>query len=400
MGGSRMAQQPLACGWGRARMAVGAGLLLAALAGCSLISLKSPERPLSPQDLNARILTRERSSQFVAEVGRCADDIAATETDSAVLDNALRWEIAAVAESRRAATRMTPMMSLVDTWALAAQMQAFVADGGAGGALFGAHQDTVRAISDRYAADAEALARRLIAPRDFADYRSFIAQYVRQHPLADLTFARPSIIELWSRDTGADPKLVDAFGTIPQAMADAADRMQIYSDTLPAQMMRRTELALRSSGYSRSDLQSSLRRLDERLERLSAVAESTPELVHEAEAQVRDSLHEVLEHFDASSKSATETLRSERGELFTDIRSERAALVAAVDEQRKAFAADAARIADRAVTTAGAEARRAARDILLLLTLLALVVLGLPFGAGYLLGRARRDAAHRPPGGP
>ena len=40
--------------------------LTASLASCSLISLKSPEKPLSTRDLNARILTREYSARFIA----------------------------------------------------------------------------------------------------------------------------------------------------------------------------------------------------------------------------------------------------------------------------------------------------------------------------------------------
>src|SRR6478609_6701113 len=98
---------------GRCRLA--GGLLCLVLAGCSLVSLKSPERPLSQRDLDAH-------------------------------DNALRWQLAAVAESRRAATRITPMLSLVDSWALGVQMQAFVGEGGAGAALFGNHQQAVRDI--------------------------------------------------------------------------------------------------------------------------------------------------------------------------------------------------------------------------------------------------------------
>ena len=137
------------------------------VAGCSLLSLKSPERPLSARDLNARILTRDLSSQFIAPSGARAEDVAGTENDAAMLDNTLRWELAAVAETRRAETQMAPMMSLLDTWALAAQMQAFVADGGAGGTLFGTHQAAVRGVTDEFATGAEALAERLLASGEF-----------------------------------------------------------------------------------------------------------------------------------------------------------------------------------------------------------------------------------------
>jgi hypothetical protein len=365
------------------------GALSLALSSCSLISLKSPERPLSPRDLNARILTRELSAQFVSSVSRCADDIAGSERDPAVLDNALRWEIAAVGESRRAATRLVPMMSLIDTWALAAQMRAFTAEGAPGGALFGAHQQAVRDISDNYASDAQALAQRLLAPSDFATYQAFVGKYAREHPLADLTFARPSVVALWSREQGGDSRLVDSLGTIPEALADAADRLEIYGDTVPSQVMHKTQLALRESGYTGGDVQAAIAKLNERLDRLTAVAESTPELVRGAEAEVRLSLREVLERLG----SAGEALHAERVALFTDLQSERATVMAELDVQRKALAEDAARISSRVVKDTGAQLRDLAAEVLLLLIVLAVVVLGLPFAAGYRLGRARQGHA-------
>ena len=57
--------------WHSARRTLGTLPLLLALAACSLISLKSPERPLTAQELNARILTRALTSEFIAAVGRC-----------------------------------------------------------------------------------------------------------------------------------------------------------------------------------------------------------------------------------------------------------------------------------------------------------------------------------------
>jgi len=381
--------------WKRARL-LGNAAVLAVLVGCSLVTLKTPERPLSTRDLNARLLTRELSAQFVAAVTHCAQDIAAGEDDPVVLDNALRWEIAAIAESRRAATRIAPMMSLLDTWALAAQLRAFVADGAPGAALFGTHQDAVREVSGSFAADAEALARRLIAPGQFAEYERFVAEYTRAHPLRDLTFARPSVVELWSREQGAGVPLADSLGTIPEALTDAAERLQIYSDTVPSQMMRETQLALREAGYSRSEIRSTLGQLDERLARLTTVAESTPELVHSAEAEVRQSLYEVLNRLDASSARTIAALRTERTALFADLQSERAAVAAAVDTQRKALAADAGRIAEQAVKSAGTELRHLAAEALVLLIVLSLIVLGLPFAAGYMTGRAHGRRAGGP----
>ena len=369
---------------------LGCALLLGGAAGCSLLSLKSPERPLSARDLNARLLTRELAAQFQTAVTRCAANIEATEQDQTVLDNALRWEIAAFAESRRASTQMAPTMSLLDTWALAAQMQAFMAAGAPGGALFGAHQEAVRQVSGDFAEGAAGLARRLLSAPDFARYQAFVEQYAQQHPLVDLTFARASVMELWSREQGGDAKLIDSLGTVPEAVADAAQRLQIYGDTVPPQLMHETELALRQSGYSRAQVNAALQRLDERFARLADVAQSAPQLVQGAIGDVRLSLREVVDRLDASSRETTAALGAERTALFANIQSEREAMVAAVNTQRTAFAADATRVADRVVTTAGEQLRRLIAQTLLLLTLLFAVVLGLPFAAGYFLGRAHR----------
>jgi hypothetical protein len=372
---------------------LGGALVLLGPSGCSLVSLKSPERPLSTRDLNARILTRELSSQFDAAVARCADDIIGTENDPAIIENTLRWEIAAIGASRRAATRMAPMMSLLDTWALGVQMQAFLADGAAGGALFGNHQEAVRHVSADYASGGAKLAQQLIPPGELPDYQRFVTEYASEHPLRDLDFERASVIAQWSREKGADAKIIDTLGTIPEAMSDTADRLQIYGETLPTQAMRRTQLALRQAGYSNGDVQASLKQLDERLARLTAVAESTPELVHGAEAEVRQSLNEVLDRLDASSARSIAALGTQRAQLFSDLQSERQAVMAEVDTERKALAVDAGRLADQVVRSAGTQVRYLAGEVLLLLIVLAVIVLGLPFAAGYLVGRAQQRRA-------
>jgi hypothetical protein len=334
-----------------------AALLLLALSGCSLISLKSPEKPLTPQELDARIRTRAVSAQFIAAVTRSAQNIEASDDDPGVLDNTLRWEVSAVVQSRRAATQMAPMLSLLDTWALAEQLKAFVSPTGAGGTLFGTHQGPIREICDDYAADAEEIGRSVLKPQELAQFQQFVAGYVKQYPLRDLSFERGSVVELWSREHAGQDKLIDSLGSIPEALADAAQRLQIYGETVPAEVMHETELSLRESGYTRTDM--------------------------------RQSLREVLERLSASSRDTTEALRTERIALFADLQAERQALVTAFDAQRKLLATDGARVADQLVRTGGQQVRSLVGEVLLLLILLALVLLGLPFAAGYAVGRAR-----------
>ena len=364
-------------------------VLLVSLTGCSLISIKSPERPLSERDMSARILTRESTTHFLEATARSADNIIANEPDAKVVEHTLGWELGVITTGRDAEMQLAPLMSLLDSWALALQLQAFVAEGGAGAALFGTHQAEVRTLTDNYVDGLQALARSVLKPSEFAEYLSFVNSYVSAHPLQNLKFARASVIEEWSRAKGAESSLLDEVGTIPQALADTSQRVQIYADTVPAQTLRGTQLALRESGYTPEDVRAALARLDARLDRLTAVAESAPELVRGAEEEVRKSLHEVLNRLDASVGATASAFHTEREALFADIQAEREALTTAVDAQRQALAADAARIAQQVVRTSGEEVRHFTREAMLLIIALALVVLGLPFAAGYLVGRAR-----------
>ncbi len=364
--------------------------LLAGVGGCSLVTLKSPERPLSTRDLNARILTREYSARFIAAVEKSADRISTGEQDAEILANTLRWKVGATTESVRASTQIAPMMGLLDTWALARQMRAFLAEGNTGGTLFGSHQEAVREVAEVQAQNADALAERIIAPKEFQKYQEFVETYVRRYPLQDLTFDRASIVELWSSETGAEVKLVDSLGTIPEAMSDFADRMKIYGDTLPSQALWKTELALRDSGYSRIDIRRELEQLDDRMDRMTAVAENAPELVHDAVADVRRTLITIIDKVNQSTTAMMLAFHDERVDLTADIQAERAKALVALDEQRKALTLDAGRISNQLVITAGRELRRLALQVVLLLVLFAVVALGLPFAAGYFVGRGRR----------
>jgi hypothetical protein len=178
-------------------------------------------------------------------------------------------------------------------------------------------------------------------------------------------------------------------------MSDVADRLQIYSDTLPSLTLWKTQLALRESGYSTGDIRSALNQLDARLAKLSTAAETAPELVQSAIADVRRSVVEVLDRLDASSAALIKTLGIERAALTEAVRTEREAASNTVDVQRKAFAQDVAKVADQIVQSSGEQVRQLAREVLLLLTLLIVVVLGLPFAAGYLVGRGRRGPVPR-----
>jgi hypothetical protein len=356
--------------------------LLLSLASCSLVTLKSPEKPLSARDLNARILTHEFAARFIFAVEQTADEIAAATEDPRIQLNTLRWKIAVASSSDRAASQMAPLLGLLDTWALAVQMREYLG-GGPGSSLFGPQQPSAVKTATDLASEAEDMARSIGPPAEFQRELRFVHGYAVAHPIQSLDFARASVVDLWAQEAGTTTKLIDTLGTVPEAMAQAGDLMRMYGDTVPSQMLWRAQLAAQKSGVSSKDVQAALKRLDERLARLSAMADATPDLVN---GVVRD----VRQRVDSSWVQMLDTVRSERIALAAAVSKEREAAMKDVDAERQALAADAARISSQMISDTGAEVRRLVREALSLIIVLAIVILGLPFMAGYLVGRARR----------
>ncbi len=360
--------------------------LAVTIAGCSLLTIKSPEKPLSPRDLNSRILAHAFSARFDLAIEQTADEIADKDKDPTVGLNALRWKIGATGAGQRAASQVLPMVGLLDLWALSAQMQAYLTEGN-GSSLFRRQQTRAVTLAADLEREARALVQEVTEPQEFDEDRRFVEQYVRTYPIEGLEFSRPSLVDLWVREKGSKTGLVGSLGTVPEAVSDAVDVMRMYGDSAPSLALWRAELAVQESGFADKDkdIEAAFRRLDGRFARLSTLADSTPGLVDNA---VRDA----GKRFDASWTEMMNTVRTERVALSATVSSERQAAVEALDTERAAVDADAARVASQVISDAGKQARLLVREALLLAMGLALVVLGLPFAAGYLLGRSRRTA--------
>lgn len=358
------------------------------LQGCSLVSLKSPEQPLPRRDLNARMLTRDYAARFSSAVAQAADDIAAHTSDAARQEAAVRWKLSAVVASRRAATQMAPMMALLDCWALSAQMREFF-DAGAGATLFGDQQNIARDAAEALEQEATRLAAGLTSKAEFTSYAHFIAGYVLDHPLRDIGFVRTSVLDLWVAQTHQEVTLLSTLGTVPEALNDFADRTRLYSEQLPEETGWRAQLAMRGAGYGPAEVREALSRLDSRLADIARLADSSPELVHGAVADLRANLFEVAARFDRSWLLLVKSLHDERAALSAEVREERVELVAAADVQRAAIMKDADRTATQLSEAAWRHLRAELRELALLGLLASVIVLSMPFAAGYYLGRAR-----------
>jgi hypothetical protein len=369
-----------------------------ALSGCISFSLEVPGEPLPPEQLRARIETRQYAADFIERVARAADIIADGTEDAGIRANTLRWKIGASVASRRAAYRPEPELALVDTWAFAVQMEAFFREG-SGRELFGSQQQTALDAARALAREADALAARRLAAGVLADYRKLVSDYAASERLSDLSFKRAPIGPLWreaaARD-GSVPKSVDAGSEV---RADASDRLDIYGQRIPDELRWRAELAYMESGFQPGDLSRALKRFEEELAKLSALARTQPELAMERLSALQAEMTRVFESFDRRWGETLAMLQVERAALTKDLEAmrvamdatierERNALYAAISVERAALAADVTRIGKELGPLLLAKLGEVVTETLLLLILLVLILVGLPFLAGFLAGRA------------
>jgi hypothetical protein len=374
---------------GSALVALGLLPALALLPGCSLLSLESPAEPLTSRELNVRLQTREYAHTFTDEVERAADHIAAKSADPKVQAEALRWKIQAAAASRRAATQMSPDMALLDIWALAAQMRELFGRGGACAAIFGGQQNIARNTSGALEKQIVEKARVLAPGEQFAQFQAFVAAYVRDSPLTSLDFTRASVASLWLLQTKEQASLISTVGTVPQVMSDMSDRMRLYSDQMPEETLWRTELSLLEAGYGSEQWRSMTASLDKSLAEIGDLANDSPALMRESLGELRETMLITADRFDATWVQMVQAVHMERDALARNIANERASLTRAVDLQRAALAEDASRLLRDVTESTGRQVRALLRDIVVYALAAFLVLLGVPFAAGYYLGRAR-----------
>ena len=198
-----------------------------------------------------------------------ADGIAARSADPATQLNTLRWKLGASKASQHAATQMAPMMALLDTWAFSEQMRQFF-DTGAGAQLFGEDQSVARATAESLATDAQQLARGVSSDAELARYREFVERYAREHPLADLGFARTSVVDQWAAETNQHASLVETVGSVSQSMSDVSERMRMFGERAPSQAVWETRLAMVDAGFGGADLSRALGQADASLDRLES----------------------------------------------------------------------------------------------------------------------------------
>ncbi|MEZ9657324.1 chemotaxis protein [Vibrio splendidus] len=370
------------------------------LSGCSLLEVKldSQTTPLSQQELNARIMTREYAKMFFTRVEDSADLIAQSYPADDTLHQSyvLLWKIHSEQGLQQAAYQTSPMSALIDSWVFTAQMNQFYRQGD-GADLFATDDavETARFLDQ----EAEKLAKGVLSSSDFKNSKAFVAQFAASHPFKDLTFRSTPAYREWLTYLGKDEsQIVQSLGTMPEAMNDASDRLSLMADQTPKLMSWKAELVALNSSLTGEDLSMTLESLRQTSASMQDFIENNPEYMQTLASIISTEMQPLLNDLSDKTDQKLAMLTEERVALEKMVTREREALVdmiakerieiaGIVTSERELFTQDLDRVSQEVVVLAIDKLMDLIKGVIIYFILFILVVFFAPLGIGYWLGK-------------
>ncbi|MEZ8573743.1 chemotaxis protein [Vibrio splendidus] len=375
-------------------------VLSVVLSGCSLLEVKldTQTTPLTQQELNARIMTREYAKMFFMRVEDSADLIAQSYPADDTLHQSyvLLWKIHAEQGLQQAAYQTSPMSALIDSWVFTVQMNQFYRQGD-GADLFATDDavETARFLDQ----EAEKLAKGVLSSSDFKNSKVFVAQFAVSHPFKDLTFRSTPAYREWPSYLGKDEsQIVQSLGTMPEAMSDASDRLSLMADQTPKLMSWKAELVALNSSLTGEDLSMTLESLRQTSVSMQDFIENNPEYMQTLASIMSTEMQPLLNDLSDKTDQKLAMLTEERVALEKMVTREREALVemiakerieiaGIVTSERELFTQDLDRVSQEVVVLAIDKLMELIKSVIIYFILFILVVFFAPLGIGYWLGK-------------
>ena len=370
------------------------------LSGCSLLEVKldSQTTPLTQQELNARIMTREYAKMFFTRVEDSADVIAQSYPADDTLHQSyvLLWKIHAEQGLQQAAYQTSPMSALIDSWVFTAQMNQFYAQGD-GADLFVTDDavETARFLDQ----EAEKLAKGVLSSSDFKKSKAFVAEFAASNPFKDLTFRSTPAYREWLAYLGKDEsQIVQSLGTMPEAMSDASDRLSLMADQTPKLMTWKAELVAMNSSLTGEDLSITLKSLRQTSASMQDFIENNPEYMQTLASIMSTEMQPLLNDLSDKTDQKLAMLSDERVALEKMVTREREALVQMIEKERieiagivtserELFTKDLDRVSQEVVVLAIDKLMELIKGVIIYFILFILLVFFAPLGIGYWLGK-------------
>lgn len=353
--------------------------LAVALTGCSLLkfSLDTGDE-LPKSEARVRVMTRGLYYGLSNEVIAAADSIARSD-DPKIRIRAIRWKIRATRAAVSAAMQGIPDVALADTWILFRRMESSF-DAAPDSMLFGPYSDYAREAVRRMTLRVDSVARDALDGERYRLMKEYVGRYIAENPLSEGEVP-PNTTLAWiefMNEHGKD--LSYATGSIADVVSDMSDRMTGQTGQA-MNTLSWTKDIIEIEWQRDSTAQAVQRQLDSlesNFERIVVVMENIPQISDTVLAVFNVHVETMMRTFERSLDNAFGQIDRQRNEIQRFVSAEREA---AIEQGRGIADSVTAQVMDRIMASVG--------RIALWAIALALIVLGLPFAAGYWVGTFR-----------
>ncbi|EJG0968063.1 chemotaxis protein [Vibrio parahaemolyticus] len=363
--------------------------LVTTLSGCSLLEVKidSQTVPLTKQELNMRILTREYALQFFAQVEQAADVLQERydPNDKVNQSYVLLWKINAEEGLQAAAYQVSPMAALIDTWVFTHQMNQFYATG-AGRDIFAT--DEAKQVSAHLANEVDQLAQSLLKKEVYDKTKLFVADFVKQYPFADLSMIRTPAYRAWlEANQISEEDAVTTLGTMPEALGDVSDRLSLVSEQTPKIMTWKAQLLALNSSASIEKVNAALNSLQVTADSMRDFIDNNPEYMRYLAEQMAVELQPLVDDIDQKTEARLSQLGEERQALEDMVARERQEIALIITHEREKFAQDMDRVSQEVVNLAMTKLIELVKSTIVYFILFIAAIFFAPLGLGYVLGK-------------
>ncbi|MGY6513466.1 chemotaxis protein [Vibrio parahaemolyticus] len=363
--------------------------LVTTLSGCSLLEVKidSQTVPLTKQELNMRILTREYALQFFAQVEQAADVLQEQydPNDKVNQSYVLLWKINAEEGLQAAAYQVSPMAALIDTWVFTHQMNQFYATG-AGRDIFAT--DEAKQVSAHLANEVDQLAQSLLKKEVYDKTKLFVADFVKQYPFADLSMIRTPAYRAWlEANQISEEDAVTTLGTMPEALGDVSDRLSLVSEQTPKIMTWKAQLLALNSSASIEKVNAALNSLQVTADSMRDFIDNNPEYMRYLAEQMSVELQPLVDDIDQKTEARLSQLGEERQALEEMVARERQEIALIITHEREKFAQDMDRVSQEVVNLAMTKLIGLVKSTIVYFILFIAAIFFAPLGLGYVLGK-------------
>ncbi|EGQ8952784.1 chemotaxis protein [Vibrio parahaemolyticus] len=363
--------------------------LVTTLSGCSLLEVKidSQTVPLTKQELNMRILTREYALQFFAQVEQAADVLQEQydPNDKVNQSYVLLWKINVEEGLQAAAYQVSPMAALIDTWVFTHQMNQFYATG-AGRDIFAT--DEAKQVSAHLANEVDQLAQSLLKKEVYDKTKLFVADFVRQYPFADLSMIRTPAYRAWlEANQISEEDAVTTLGTMPEALGDVSDRLSLVSEQTPKIMTWKAQLLALNSSASIEKVNAALNSLQVTADSMRDFIDNNPEYMRYLAEQMAVELQPLVDDIDQKTEARLSQLGEERQALEDMVARERQEIALIITHEREKFAQDMDRVSQEVVNLAMTKLIELVKSTIVYFILFIAAIFFAPLGLGYVLGK-------------